>query len=40
VPGRFPGVKVLVIGSGAREHLIVRALLRKEQVSSVECVLE
>jgi phosphoribosylamine---glycine ligase len=30
-------VKVLVIGSGAREHALVRALLRDEQVSSVEC---
>jgi phosphoribosylamine--glycine ligase len=30
-------VKVLVIGSGAREHAIVRALLRDEQVTSVEC---
>ncbi len=30
-------MKVLVIGSGAREHAIVRALLRDEQVTSVEC---
>ncbi len=30
-------MKVLVIGSGAREHAIVRALLRDDQVSSVEC---
>jgi phosphoribosylamine--glycine ligase len=30
-------VKVLVIGSGAREHAIVRALLRDEQVTAVEC---
>jgi len=30
-------VKVLVIGSGAREHAIVRALLRDEQVSAVSC---
>ncbi len=30
-------MKVLVVGSGAREHAIVRALLRDEQVSSVEC---
>lgn len=30
-------MKVLVVGSGAREHAIVRALLRDEQVTSVEC---
>ena len=30
-------MRVLVIGSGAREHALVRALLRDEQVSSVEC---
>ena len=30
-------VKVLVIGSGAREHAIVRALLRDDQVESVTC---
>ena len=30
-------MKVLVIGSGAREHALVRALLRDEQVTSVEC---
>ena len=30
-------MKVLVIGSGAREHAIVTALLRDEQVMSVEC---
>ena len=30
-------MKVLVVGSGAREHALVRALLRDEQVSSVEC---
>jgi len=30
-------VKVLVIGSGAREHALVRALLRDDQVSMVEC---
>ncbi|HEY7824362.1 MAG TPA: phosphoribosylamine--glycine ligase [Acidimicrobiia bacterium] len=30
-------MKVLVIGSGAREHAIVRALLRDEQVTAVEC---
>ena len=30
-------MKVLVIGSGAREHALVRALLRDDQVSMVEC---
>lgn len=30
-------MRVLVIGSGAREHALVRALLRDEQVTSVEC---
>jgi len=30
-------VKGLVIGSGAREHALVRALLRDDQVSMVEC---
>ena len=30
-------MKVLVVGSGAREHALVRALLRDEQVTSVEC---
>ncbi len=30
-------MKVLVIGSGAREHALVRALLRDEQVRAVEC---
>jgi len=30
-------VKVLVIGSGAREHAIVTALLRDSQVDAVEC---
>ena len=30
-------MKVLVIGSGAREHALVRALLRDEQVASIEC---
>lgn len=30
-------MKVLVIGSGAREHALVRALMRDEQVSAVEC---
>lgn len=30
-------MRVLVVGSGAREHALVRALLRDEQVSSVEC---
>jgi phosphoribosylamine--glycine ligase len=30
-------VNVLVIGSGAREHALVRALLRDDQVSTVEC---
>ena len=30
-------MKVLVIGSGAREHAILRALLRDEQVSAVSC---
>lgn len=30
-------MKVLVIGSGAREHAIVKALLRDSQVSAVEC---
>ncbi len=30
-------MKVLVIGSGAREHAIVRALLRDTQVERVEC---
>jgi phosphoribosylamine--glycine ligase len=30
-------MKVLVVGSGAREHALVRALLRDEQVASVEC---
>ena len=30
-------MRVLVIGSGAREHALVRSLLRDEQVTSVEC---
>ena len=30
-------MKVLVIGAGAREHALVRALLRDEQVTAVEC---
>ena len=30
-------MKVLIIGSGAREHALVRALLRDEQVTSVDC---
>jgi phosphoribosylamine--glycine ligase len=30
-------MRVLVVGSGAREHALVRALLRDEQVTSVEC---
>lgn len=30
-------MNVLVIGSGAREHALVRALLRDDQVSTVEC---
>lgn len=30
-------MKVLVVGSGAREHALVRALMRDEQVSAVEC---
>ena len=30
-------MKVLLIGSGAREHALVRALLRDDQVSTVEC---
>jgi phosphoribosylamine--glycine ligase len=30
-------MKVLVIGSGAREHALVRALMRDDQVSVIEC---
>ncbi|MCP4894020.1 MAG: phosphoribosylamine--glycine ligase, partial [Actinomycetales bacterium] len=30
-------MKVLIVGSGAREHAIVRALMRDENVTGIEC---
>lgn len=35
--GSLRGVKILVLGSGAREHAIVQALLREEEAHSIIC---